>query len=274
MKSGRAVFGPPFLHLGHRRCGVAGEPLRAQAMTRNWPIPNVKPEDAAFIRSQLMHEDDQVLAFNKPPGLAVQTAGGRGQSVDFLLWAFAKSNGKRPRLVHRIDSGTSGVLIVARTQPAAAHLSEQFAKRTAKKTYLALVSGSAPDADEGVVETPLRKVPSDRGGREKMVAAEEGQKGAQAARTAWRVLSRSGAFALMEARPETGRMHQIRAHMAALGCPILGDRIYGSGKLSAPRLMLHAEKLEITHPDGRPMKLEAPAPDDFVAAVQAHHLSF
>ena len=140
-------------------------------MTRNRPVPNIKPEDAAFISSLLMHEDDKVLVFNKPPGLAVQTAGGRGQSVDFLLWAFAKSNGKRPRLVHRIDSGTSGVLVVARTQPAAAHLSEQFAKRRAKKTYLALVSGQLSDADEGTIDTPLRKVPSDRGGREKMVPA-------------------------------------------------------------------------------------------------------
>ena len=233
-------------------------------MTRNRPVPNIKPEDAAFIRSLLMHEDDKVLVFNKPPGLAVQTAGGRGQSVDFLLWAFAKSNGKRPRLVHRIDSGTSGVLVVARTQPAAAHLSQQFAKRRAKKTYLALVSGQLPDADEGTIGTPLRKIPSDRGGREKMVPAETGQTGALEAETGWRILSRAGLHALVEASPVTGRMHQIRAHLAALGCPILGDRIYGTGKLSAPRLMLHASRLIIAHPDGQEMVLEAPAPEDFL----------
>ncbi|WP_300395729.1 RluA family pseudouridine synthase [Henriciella sp.] len=238
-------------------------------MARNRPVPNVKPEDAAFIRSLLMHEDDKVLVFNKPPGLAVQTAGGRGQSVDFLLWAFAKSNGKRPRLVHRIDSGTSGVLIVARTQPAAAHLSEQFAKRRAKKTYLALVSGQLPESDEGVIDTPLRKVPSDRGGREKMVPAEAGQKGALEAGTDWRIVARSGVHALVEASPVTGRMHQIRAHLAALGCPILGDRIYGSGKLSAPRLMLHAARLVIAHPDGQEMALEAPPPADFVQQAEA-----
>ncbi|RIJ32974.1 RluA family pseudouridine synthase [Henriciella mobilis] len=243
-------------------------------MTRNRPVPNIKPEDAAFIRSLLMHEDDKVLVFNKPPGLAVQTAGGRGQSVDFLLWAFAKSNGKRPRLVHRIDSGTSGVLVVARTQPAAAHLSEQFAKRRAKKTYLALVSGQLPDADEGTIDTPLRKVPSDRGGREKMVPAEAGQKGALEAETGWRIRARAGVHALIEASPVTGRMHQIRAHLAALGCPILGDRIYGSGKLSAPRLMLHANRLEITHPDGEPMVLEAPPPEDFLQQAAALGLAF
>lgn len=241
-------------------------------MTRNRPVPNIKPEDAGFIRSLLMHEDDKVLVFNKPPGLAVQTAGGRGQSVDFLLWAFAKSNGKRPRLVHRIDSGTSGVLIVARTQPAAAYLSEQFAKRRAKKTYLAIVSGALPDAAQGVMSTPLRKVPSDRGGREKMVPAEPGQTGALEAETRWKILARNGVHALVEASPVTGRMHQIRAHLAALGCPILGDRIYGSGKLSAPRLMLHASRLGITHPDGEDMALEAPSPEDFTAQAAAFGL--
>ena len=241
-------------------------------MTRNRPVPNVRPEDAAFIRSLLLHEDDKVLVFNKPPGLAVQTAGGRGQSVDGLLWAFARSNGKRPRLVHRIDAGTSGVLIVARTQPAAAHLSEQFAKRRVKKTYLALVSGRLPDAADGVIGTALRKVPSDRGGREKMVPAEDGQKGALAAQTHWHVLSRGGVHALLEASPVTGRMHQIRAHLAALGCPILGDRIYGSGNLSAPRLMLHAARLEIAHPDGQEMVFEAPPPEDFVAKAESSGL--
>lgn len=242
-------------------------------MTRNRPIPNIKPEDADYVRSLLIHEDDSVLGFNKPPGLAVQTAGGRGRSLDFLLWAFAKSNGKRPRLVHRIDSGTSGVLVVARTQPAAAHLSEQFAKREAGKTYLALVSGRLPEAGEGVMATPLRKVPSDRGGREKMVAAPPAARDALAAQTRWRVLARNGISALIEARPLTGRMHQIRAHLAELGCPILGDRIYGTGKLSADRLMLHAARLEILHPQGDTLDLSAPLPEDFLAQAASLGLS-
>ncbi len=241
-------------------------------VTRNRPIPDIRTEDAALIRSLLIHEDAQVLAFNKPSGLAVQTAGGRGQSVDFMLWAFARSNGKRPRLVHRIDSGTSGVLIVARTQPAAAALSEAFASRRVRKTYLAVVSGALPPEDEGIDQTSLRKVPSDRGGRERMVVADAGQRGAQKAETGWRILARSGIHALVEATPVTGRMHQIRAHMAGLGCPILGDRIYGAGALSAPRLMLHAASLEIAHPDGHDLKLEAPLPDDFIAVGRQHGL--
>ncbi|WP_084417880.1 RluA family pseudouridine synthase [Henriciella litoralis] len=233
-------------------------------MGRNRPIPHIKPEDADFIRSLVIHEDDQILAFNKPSGLAVQTAGGRGQSVDFLLWAFAKSNGKRPKLVHRIDSGTSGVLIVARTQPAAAALSEQFARRTARKTYLALVGGDIPAETSGTMDQALLKVPSDRGGREKMVPSSADTPKAQTARTDWTIIARSGAHALIRAKPRTGRMHQIRAHMAALGCPILGDRIYGTGKMSADRLMLHAQQLELKHPDGSDLTLEAGAPPDFL----------
>lgn len=244
-------------------------------MARNTPIPHIPDDDRAFVRGLLIHEDDQVLAFNKPPGLAVQIAGGRGKSLDFLLWAFAKSNGKRPRLVHRIDSGTSGVLVVARTKPAAAALSHEFSERNASKTYLAIVSGQLPTESEGVCSDALLKVASDRGGREKMIPAVANQRGALNAETHWKILSRSDSFALVEARPVTGRMHQIRAHMAALGCPILGDRIYGSGKLSADRLMLHAARLDIAHPDpgtGR-LQLEAPLPEDFLARMKEAALS-
>jgi tRNA pseudouridine32 synthase/23S rRNA pseudouridine746 synthase len=238
-------------------------------MGRNRPIPAITPEDADYIRSFLIHQDDHVLAFNKPSGLAVQIAGGRGKSLDFLLWAFAKSNGKRPRLVHRIDSGTSGVLLVARTQPAAAHLSEQFAERRAAKTYIALVSGRLPDQDEGTSAVPLIKIPSDRGGRERMIGAQPGQQDAQSAQTHWKILSRQGASALIEARPVTGRMHQIRAHLAEMGCPILGDRIYGTGRISADRLMLHAAGLDIAHPAGGTLELKAPLPDIIVSAAGA-----
>ena len=115
-------------------------------MTRNRDIPTLSAEAAAFARSLLIHEDAAILAFNKPSGLASQGGGGVGQSLDDLLWAFAKSNGKRPRLVHRLDLGTSGVIIAARTQPAAAFLSQAFAGRDTQKTYLALVQGILPQA--------------------------------------------------------------------------------------------------------------------------------
>lgn len=232
-------------------------------MTRNRPVPKISPEDAAYIRSLVIHEDDQVIVFDKPSGLAVQGGGGVSRSLDGLLAAFAKSNGKRPRLVHRLDRGTSGVVIVARTQPAAAFLSEEFASRRAKKTYLALVRGAFPEAEQGVIDSALVRV--EEAGRPRMILAKPGRKGAQAAVTDWKVLAQNGDAGLIEARPQTGRMHQIRVHLASAGMPILGDRLYGTGADGAPRLMLHASRLEIAHPSGKTMVFEAPLPDDFAA---------
>jgi 23S rRNA pseudouridine955/2504/2580 synthase len=183
-------------------------------------VPELSTEAADFVRNLVIYEDDKVIVFNKPSGLAVQGGGGISRSLDDLLVAFAKSNGKRPRLVHRLDLGTSGVIITARTQPAAAFLSEEFASRRTEKTYLALVRGALPSADEGNLNTPLVKV--EEAGRPRMIAAKPGRKGAQAAVTHWRILTRSGDAALLEARPETGRMHQIRAHLSIAGMPILG----------------------------------------------------
>lgn len=230
-------------------------------MSRNRPVPKVSAEDAAFVRNLVIHEDDKVIVFDKPSGLAVQGGGGIARSLDDLLAAFARSNGKCPRLVHRLDQGTSGVIITARTQPAAAFLSDEFASRRTKKTYLALVQGVLPGVDEGTLDTPLVKV--SEAGRPRMIAAKSGRKGAQDAVTHWRVLSRAGDTALVEARPETGRMHQIRAHLSIAGMPILGDWLYGTGADGAPRLMLHAAKLDVRHPDGKAMSFEAAVPEEF-----------
>ena len=232
-------------------------------MTRNRDIPALSPEAAALARSLLIHEDGAVLAFNKPSGMASQGGSSIGQSLDDLLWAFAKSNGKRPRLVHRLDLGTSGVIIAARTQPAAAFLSQAFSGRDVKKTYLALVKGKVPAAEHGVIDASLVKV--EEGGRPRMILAREGRKGAQAARTGWAILARNGDQALMQLSPETGRMHQIRVHLMSLGCPILGDALYGEGQATGARVMLHAARLEVPHLDGRVLALEAPVPEDFQA---------
>lgn len=234
-------------------------------MTRNRPVPKVSAEDAAFVRELVIYEDDKIIVFDKPSGLAVQGGGGIDRSLDELLAAFARSNGKRPRLVHRLDRGTSGVVVTARTQPAAAFLSEEFAARRTEKVYLALVRGVLPPEDSGTLDTLLVKV--EEGGRPRMIAAKSGRNGAQAATTHWRILARNGDAALVEARPETGRMHQIRAHLSIAGMPILGDWLYGMGAESAPRLMLHARRLAIRHPDGDVMHFEAPVPKDFAALV-------
>ncbi|AXE65153.1 RNA pseudouridine synthase [Hyphomonas sp. CACIAM 19H1] len=234
-------------------------------MTRNRDIPSLSAEAAALARSLLIHEDAAVLAFNKPSGMASQGGGGVGQSLDDLLWAFAKSNGKRPRLVHRLDLGTSGVIIAARTQPAAAFLSAAFAGRDTQKTYLALVKGKIPQAEHGVIDAALVKV--EEGGRPRMILAKPGRKGAQSARTGWKTLARNGNQALMQLSPETGRMHQIRVHLMSLGCPILGDGLYGEGQATGARVMLHAARLEVPHPEGGTLALEAPVPDDFRQAA-------
>jgi len=235
-------------------------------MTRNRPIPTLSPEDAAFARALVIYEDAHVIAFDKPSGLAVQTRGNRGRCLENMLPAFAKSNGKLPRLVHRLDAGTSGVIIAARTKPAAAYLSEQFSKRLAKKTYLALVGGRLPEANAGVIEQALLKCVGQRGSPP-MVPSDNEK--AQSASTHWKVLARgplselgTNQQALMELRPRTGRMHQLRAHMAFLGCPILGDPLYGAGKEGAERLMLHAARLRVTLPDGAALDLEAPMPNE------------
>lgn len=236
-------------------------------MTRNREVPAISAEDTALVRAMVVHEDNSLIAFNKPAGLAVQAGSGVARSLDDLMAAFAKSNGKRPRLVHRLDQGTSGVIVAAKTQPVAAKLSEAFAGRDVHKTYLALVKGRLPPAETGVIDAALVKV--EEGGKARMILARAGRKGAQAARTGWRVVARGGAFALMQMSPETGRMHQIRVHLMSLGCPILGDALYGEGQATAPRLMLHAAKLELPHPEGGKLVLEAPVPDDFRAAAEA-----
>src|SRR5262245_40274731 len=147
-------------------------------------------------RAFLTHEDAQVLAFNKPSGLAVQGGSGVEQSLETLLVAFAKSNGKVPRLVHRLDRETSGVIVAARTKPAAAALSAAFAGRGAKKTYFALVCGGAPKPEAGAIDLALKK--TSRAGLDIMVVAPDGQ----AALTRYRTLEARDGAALLELAPE------------------------------------------------------------------------
>ena len=232
-------------------------------MTRNRPITELSDSEIGLARALLIHEDESVLAFNKPSGLACQTRNNDDHTLDLLLWAFAKSNGKRPHLVHRLDAATSGVILAAKTKPARAALSKAFEARLVKKTYLALLGGTLPSEDEGRMMQALRRVRREDGHDiSEMCAAEA--KGAQEARTDWQVLARVGSVALVRARPYTGRMHQIRAHFSGLDCPVLGDEIYGD-TTSAPRLMLHAESLAFPHPSGEAFRVSAPVPDEFSA---------
>lgn len=223
--------------------------------------------DGTFdVRQLLVHEDAQLLVFNKPSGLAVQGGSGVAQSLEDMLGVFAKSNGKRPRLVHRLDRDTSGIIVAARTKPAAAFLSEAFAGRDVRKTYLAIVCGGAPDPNSGEIALSLKK--SSRGGLDIMQIDPDGQ----AALTLYRTLAGSADAALVELIPETGRMHQLRAHLAAIGRPIAGDGKYGGmfqlGRAEIPRLMLHAAALDLPHPEGGRRCFRAAPPPDFAATAK------
>lgn len=233
------------------------------------PAP-ISAEDAAFARGLVIHEDAAVIAFNKPSGLAVQGGSGVTRSLEDLLAAFAKSNGKQPRLVHRLDRETSGVIVAARTKPAAAFFSEAFAGRDANKTYLAIVCGGAPEPLEGEIHAALKKVT--RGGLDIMEVVAPNA-GGQAARTHYRTLAATAQAALVELRPETGRMHQLRAHMASLGRPIAGDGKYGGlfrlGAVEIPSLMLHAAALDLPSPDGGRLQLSAPPPAAFTETARS-----
>lgn len=232
------------------------------------------PDEIAAVRSWVIHEDASLLAFSKPSGLSSQ--GGRiaAHTLDDLLWAFARSNGKRPELVHRLDRDTSGVILAAKTKPAAAFLGKAIQARKVSKTYLALVA-SAPEPGQGTVEAPLLRQEVGRESYMRVVAA--GTEGAQAALSRYRTLSASPDGGLVELQPHTGRMHQLRVHMASIGRPLVGDVRYGGALTlagrAASRLMLHASALDVPHPDGGRVRIVAPPPEDFRALAEAAGLS-
>lgn len=227
---------------------------------------SLTPKEVAFVRSLVLHEDDDIIAFAKPAGLSSQ--GGRiaASTLDDLLEAFARSNGKRPRLVHRLDRDTSGLIVAAKTKPAAAFLGKAMMGRRIAKIYHAIVGGGAPAPREGTIKAPLRRVEIGRDAR--MVAAEDGEADAQPATTGYRTLRSAEDAALVELAPRTGRMHQLRVHLAGVGRPILGDARYGGALVirgrAVERLMLHAAVLRLPHPRGGELRLEAPPPRDFL----------
>jgi tRNA pseudouridine32 synthase/23S rRNA pseudouridine746 synthase len=227
------------------------------------------PEEIAFVRGLVIHEDEHILALNKPAGLSSQ--GGRAQvnTLDELLWAFARPGKARPRLIHRLDRDTSGVILTAKTKPAAGFLGKAMMARRFAKTYRAIVAPGAPEPAAGAIDQALRR---EEIGREAyMRPCPPDHPDAEAARTRYRTLKAGSAAALLELDPETGRMHQLRVHLAGLGRPIVGDVRYGGALTVAghavPRLMLHAQALSFPHPAGRTHRLEAAVPPDMAALL-------
>ena len=225
-------------------------------------------EQIALAESMVISKDRAAIVLNKPPGLATQGGSGTFQHVDGLLDAFAE-DGPRPRLVHRLDKDTSGVLLIARTPGSAAYFSKRFSGRSARKIYWALVIG-VPEISDGMIDLPLAKQPGTGG--EKMMVDKSGE--GQPARSRYRVIDRAGNRASwVELQPLTGRTHQLRVHMAAIGHPIVGDGKYGgpdaflSGSISR-KMHLHARRLIIDHPDGDLIDVRAELPEHFAASLE------
>lgn len=234
---------------------------------RNRPILALSEDEMAEARSLLIAQSNTHLAFNKPAGLPSDARDPLRASLDRLMWAFARSNGKRPRLVHRLDAPTSGIILAARTKPAAAALSHAFEARRVRKRYLAIVTIQQPNAQSGEIPHALRRVSID--GVERAAVCDAASAGAKPAVTQWRRLAESGNRQLIEARPLTGRYHQIRAHLASIGLPIVGDRLYGTDD-EAPRAMLHSRDIYIPETEMTPAIHEsAPIPDDFLECAEA-----
>jgi tRNA pseudouridine32 synthase/23S rRNA pseudouridine746 synthase len=239
--------------------------LKTPRRVRAHEVPiALTPEETAFIKSLVIFEDAELIGLNKPSGLTSQ--GGRigVHTIDELLWAFAKPGKSRPRLIHRLDRDTSGVLLAAKTKPAAGFLGKAMMARKIHKTYRAIVTPGAPEPKGGVIAQALRR---EEIGREAyMRPCAEDHPDAEAATTRYRTLAEAPGAALVELSPETGRMHQLRVHLASIGRPIAGDARYGGALVVAgepvPRLMLHAIALSFPHPAGGTKRIEAPTPDD------------
>ena len=234
------------------------------------PASGVSDADAEMIRGCVLYRDDHIIALNKPPGLPTQGGTGQTRHVDGLAEALRFGLDEKPRLVHRLDRDTSGVILTAKTKPAAGFLGKALMAKRFRKTYLAVLA-AAPDPKGGVIDVALRR---DSIGREvsmKPCAADHPE--AEAALTRYRTLAHNERAALVELSPETGRMHQLRAHLASIGRPILGDPRYGGaltlGGEPVPRLMLHAARLRFPHPDGGDKHIEAPMPADMAALIAA-----
>lgn len=222
--------------------------------------PEISEESAEFARSLVIHKDKAALVINKPPGLATQGGTKTAEHVDGLLDALAFELEARPKLVHRLDKDTSGALLLARTPRAAAHFSKAFSSRTARKVYWALIVG-VPDIHDGFIDLPIAKQPGS-GGEKMHVDQEQGQ----LSRSRYRVVERAGnRCCWVELQPYTGRTHQLRVHMAAIGHPIVGDGKYGgkdaflTGTISR-KMHLHARRIRIDHPDGGQVDVRADLP--------------
>jgi len=222
----------------------------------------INAEDAAFLRSLILYEDDELYVFNKPPGLASQGGSGTKRHMDGLLKSLPNKQGEAPRLVHRLDRDTSGVLVVAKTRAAAAHFGKVFQSRSARKIYWAVVYGN-PKPPQGSISCFLAK--QIVGDNEQMVVVEQNYPGAQHSMTYYSTTDVAARrFAWVTLKPVTGRTHQLRVHMQQLGNPIMGDPRYFNIEnfQGAPGLgeglHLHARRIRLPLRSGKLLDVSAP----------------
>jgi 23S rRNA pseudouridine1911/1915/1917 synthase len=231
-------------------------------------IPPPEPSEllAEDIPLSIIYEDDDLLVVDKPAGMTTHPAPGNPahtlvNAVLSHLPALPESdNPARPGIVHRLDKDTSGIILIAKTRGALANLSAQFKSREVKKAYVALVKGKVTP-QSGIIDAPIGR---DRAHRQKMTVTDSGRP----ARTAYTMLKYYGGYTLVEARPETGRTHQIRVHFASVGHPIVGDATYGAKSELVGRQFLHAQKLSFRLPStGKTVEFTAPLPPDLRSAL-------
>ena len=267
------------IRVDSRRVGAnerleAGAQVRVPKIVRDGKktVPTLKPPlglskaDRDRIERMILFEDEHVLVLNKPFGLAVQGGTGTKRHIDGMLAGMADRFGERPRLVHRLDRDTTGVLLVAKHRDAAAKLGRIFQTRSAAKTYWALVKG-VPRPPQGKIEAPLVKASGPEGDRVRKAGPGE-QAEAMHATTHYSVIDRvASKAAWVSLKPVTGRQHQLRAHMALIGYPIVGDNKYGGDRSALAeqiedKLHLHARRLVLPHPytEGK-IDVTAPLPE-------------
>ncbi|MET0371815.1 MAG: RluA family pseudouridine synthase [Sphingobium sp.] len=248
-------------------------PAEAKAPAAEKPkkvrVIDLTEDEIAYVQDMVIHRDGQAIVINKPPGLSTQGGTKTDEHVDRLLDGLLFDMESRPKLVHRLDKDTSGALLLARTSRSAASFAKAFSSRTARKVYWALVIG-VPSINDGMIELPLAKQPG-TGGEKMHVDEAEGLP----ARTRYRVIERAGnRAAWVELQPYTGRTHQLRVHLAAIGHPIVGDGKYGgkdsflSGSISR-KMHLHARRIRVDHPDGGRIDVRAELPEHFAASLES-----
>ena len=262
------------------RVRVNGHSSRASHLLREGDAIEVEPAPQAPLAAspeeiplEILYEDDDVVAINKPAGMVVHTGAGvrSGTLVNALLARFAslskEGGADRPGIVHRLDRYTSGVLLIAKNDAAHRKLAQQFAARQVRKIYLALVHGVVK-ADHGRIEKPISRDPA----RRVRMTARLAQ--GRAAWSEYHVLRRFSRFTLLEVLIGTGRTHQIRVHLASIGHPVVGDRLYGApapvaGQPALGRYFLHAAFIRFALPEnGQSMEISAPLPTELEQWMQ------